>query len=635
MSLSSSSSSSSSSKRGVSERLTGWLSQTLSSGRRSALIMVAQQQGRMRYLVDQEQRGSEAMWLLGVDHRNEPECFYLDFVSRIWLTYRSHLAHPITTTTTTTTTDDDHRSRWQWTPQKSWSSDAGWGCMLRTGQSLLANALVHARLSRDWRRPPCPLSSPNYATYVQILTWFFDSPQAPFSVHRMALAGKHFGTQVGQWFGPSVAAGALQRLVDAFPHAALGIALAKDSVISQSDVFLASHSHPHHPLSTTTTTTTWGDRPVLLLIGLRLGIDGVNPIYYETIKFLFTFPQCIGIAGGRPSSSYYFVGSQADNLFYLDPHHPRPAIPLRSPPSTPAQDHPSLTPLQQHLVSAYSDAELKTYHCDKVRKMPLRGLDPSMLLGFLCKTSQEWDDLRNRVEHLPRSIFSIQDEHPTWAQDGDDESMMGLESISDPEEEDDEEEEERPSGSESDIEQGWVDSGVQDKGLETPLAGSTIVVGRKSVVSTSSMISLKEEYDTSNKNKKRRRQSQVVVPSSASSCSSPQPMFCSLSSSSSSSSSSSCSQRQQEEGEGEGYYLFPFPGSPDVSATGVEGAEDEDGEFGIPTTTTATRGRRYDSQVGGGGGGGGRRRMFMGKAKDGGRTRSGGVKGIGIFLKEG
>lgn len=83
--------------------------------------------------------------------------------------------------------------------------------------------------------------------------------------------------------------------------------------------------------------------------------------------------------------------------------------------------------------------------------------------------------------------------------------------------------------------------------------------------------------------------------------------------------------------------MFPFPGSPDVSATGVEGAEDEDGEFGIPTTTTATRGRRYDSQVGGGGGGGGggRRRMFMGKAKDGGRTRSGGVKGIGIFLKEG
>jgi cysteine protease ATG4 len=47
---------------------------------------------------------------------------------------------------------------------------------------------------------------------------------------------------------------------------------------------------------------------------------------------LYTFPQSIGIAGGRPSSSYYFVGSQADNLFYLDPHHSRLAVPLRLPP---------------------------------------------------------------------------------------------------------------------------------------------------------------------------------------------------------------------------------------------------------------------------------------------------------------
>ncbi|KAJ6470138.1 hypothetical protein DFH09DRAFT_1221217 [Mycena vulgaris] len=48
---------------------------------------------------------------------------------------------------------------------------------------------------------------------------------------------------------------------------------------------------------------------------------------------LYTFPQSVGIAGGRPSSSYYFVGvqgdGQGDGLFYLDPHHSRPAEPLR------------------------------------------------------------------------------------------------------------------------------------------------------------------------------------------------------------------------------------------------------------------------------------------------------------------
>ena len=32
----------------------------------------------------------------------------------------------------------------------------------------------------------------------------------PFSVHRMALAGKELGKDIGQWFGPSTAAGAIK-----------------------------------------------------------------------------------------------------------------------------------------------------------------------------------------------------------------------------------------------------------------------------------------------------------------------------------------------------------------------------------------------------------------------------------------
>ncbi|KIM78562.1 hypothetical protein PILCRDRAFT_11030 [Piloderma croceum F 1598] len=51
---------------------------------------------------------------------------------------------------------------------------------------------------------------------------------------------------------------------------------------------------------------------------------------------LYTFPQSVGIASGRPSS-YYFVGSQADSLFYLDPHHARPAVPLKPPPPPPLE----------------------------------------------------------------------------------------------------------------------------------------------------------------------------------------------------------------------------------------------------------------------------------------------------------
>ncbi|GLB41114.1 putative cysteine protease [Lyophyllum shimeji] len=497
-----------------------------------------------------------------------PPVFYADFTSRVWLTYRSHFtpirdgrladlseegsdagaaAHSPTTV----------RSRpWNWVGgEKGWTSDTGWGCMLRTGQSLLANALVHLHLGRDWRRPPHPVHTADYATYVQILTWFFDTPapEAPFSVHRMALAGKELGKEVGQWFGPSTAAGAIKTLVNSFPEAGLGVAVATDGVLFQSDVFTGSHTgapslrSPRRHLKALS--SSWGDRPVLLLIGVRLGLDGVNPIYYDTIKLLYTFPQSVGIAGGRPSSSYYFVGSQADNLFYLDPHHARPAVPLRPPPSNPqvyrettpesdrdnttkprnqrsppptspssirtgsstfsyhaplspsplqqefstsssttgsssssnfhnynprasrspppsikqhhsrfrstsaSQSHsplhsplPSeamdarelgfdvpgtgLDPMQEHYVTAYTAVELKTFHCERVRKMPLSGLDPSMLIGFLCKDEADWWDLRRRVGELPRMVFSVQDEPPTWPSDSDD--NMGLESISEP-----------------------------------------------------------------------------------------------------------------------------------------------------------------------------------------------------------
>ena len=221
-------------------------------------------------------------------------------------------------------------------------------------------------------------------------------------------------------------------------------------------------------------------------------------------QLLYTFPQSVGIAGGRPSSSYYFVGSQADNLFYLDPHNTRPAIPLRPVPSpgqrelTPESDIDSfnyrhtrspnhqraptspssvrtgsstfsyhapvspsplqqqistsstdsslskspssfqgrwrsasasqagspmvsssdidhrelngisfgsgrdsgLDPVQEHYCSAYSAADLRTFHCERVRKMPLSGLDPSMLIGFLCRDEAEWWDFKKRAAEV-------------------------------------------------------------------------------------------------------------------------------------------------------------------------------------------------------------------------------------------
>ena len=46
----------------------------------------------------------------------------------------------------------------------------------------------------------------------------------------------------------------------------------------------------------------------------------VNERYVPQLQQVLTWPQSIGIVGGRPSSSLYFVGCQHDQVLYLDPH---------------------------------------------------------------------------------------------------------------------------------------------------------------------------------------------------------------------------------------------------------------------------------------------------------------------------
>jgi len=124
------------------------------------------------------------------------------------------------------------------------------------------------------------------------------------------------------------------------------VSVATDRCIYQSEVFVASTPAPTVARKVGAMQGKdgererekgWGGHAVLVLVGIRLSLDRANPVYYDTIKVrlsppggvfkfihicarihtLYTLPQSVGIAGGRPSLSYYFVGSQVDDLFYL------------------------------------------------------------------------------------------------------------------------------------------------------------------------------------------------------------------------------------------------------------------------------------------------------------------------------
>ena len=79
-----------------------------------------------------------------------PQAFVEDFDSRFWMTYRSQFkAIPRSTDPKAASAlSFSMRIKSQLGDQAGFSSDSGWGCMIRSGQSLLANAMGMVRLGR-------------------------------------------------------------------------------------------------------------------------------------------------------------------------------------------------------------------------------------------------------------------------------------------------------------------------------------------------------------------------------------------------------------------------------------------------------------------------------------------------------
>lgn len=219
--------------------------------------------------------------------------FRRSFVSLLWLTYRRGFP-PLAGGSLTT--------------------DSGWGCVLRTGQMLLARALLLHMMPPGWtwsmshhvvkddmdlltigatdsagqgpssKEGPnkrsrtlsldCRLNRPMEASHRRVVSWFADSPSAPFGIHQLVELGKSSGKKAGDWYGPSIAAHILRKAVAASADVPnLAVYVAQDCTIYLEDVRKLCECPP--PQS-------W--KSVIVLVPVRLGGQDLNASYITCVK---------------------------------------------------------------------------------------------------------------------------------------------------------------------------------------------------------------------------------------------------------------------------------------------------------------------------------------------------------------
>uniref|UniRef100_A0AAR2JTN1 Cysteine protease n=1 Tax=Pygocentrus nattereri TaxID=42514 RepID=A0AAR2JTN1_PYGNA len=329
----------------------------------------------------------EPVWILGKQFNKDE--ILSDITSRMWFTYRKNF-QPIGGTGPT--------------------SDTGWGCMLRCGQMILAEALIRRHLGRDWR---WVRGQRQREEYISILNAFIDKKDSYYSIHQIAQMGVGEGKSIGQWYGPNTVAQVLKKLAvfDKWSRLAVHVAMDNTVVIEEirdtttrSPCARGACAEPEGPLEINgclegacalAEEALW--KPLVLLIPLRLGLSDINEAYIETLKQCFMMPQSLGVIGGKPNSAHYFIGFVGEELIYLDPHTTQPAVELCE--SGQIQDD--------------------SYHCQHPPcRMHICELDPSIAAGFFCQTEDDFDDWCAHIRKLSTCrgglpMFELVDSQPS------------------------------------------------------------------------------------------------------------------------------------------------------------------------------------------------------------------------------
>lgn len=320
------------------------------------------------------------------------------------------------------------------------TSDCGWGCMIRSSQMVLSRAL-YKLFKRKY-----PSKKGN--VLLQCLFYFFDYPCnykelpdsflsilaqynsnirhgdnqsnekekcniesvfPPFSLRTICLVGQLFNKRAGMWFSdfhlPQIF-NLINREFDVIPDLSIihfqGF-INKRIVIKECFTQIKPITDTNRNTNTNIidindiafeSNITFLNKQYsytksgLIFISTRLGLEKISPDYYDSLKEVFNCKQFIGFIGGKGVMAYYFFGYDSNHLLYLDPHFNQKASPN------------------------INDELLNSYLPKKIYQLKFDKLQTCLTFAFLFRDDKEYNMLfewLNKYSQSTNPCFTVVD----------------------------------------------------------------------------------------------------------------------------------------------------------------------------------------------------------------------------------
>ena len=299
---------------------------------------------------------------------------------------------------------------------KTFTSDCGWGCMIRSSQMILCRALYKVfkyvyKLDKTAIYNVIPfimdknLDVVKYKylgmdSYINKLKEFGKEDiieiDPPFSIHKIVILGQKYGRTSGEWFS-DFELPKIYNIINSTFNVIPGLSIIHyNSFIELKTILdrcfkeIVSENNENEINYKDDNTFNFDGKKYimekmgLIFVSVRLGLDNVTADYFPSIKKLFSCKECLGFIGGKKwtNSASYFFGYYENILLYLDPHF----------------NNQSIDQLDNNNVLTYTNKNI--YQLD------LKTLKAGFTIGFLFRNMKEFNELLIFLKELKNEQYS-------------------------------------------------------------------------------------------------------------------------------------------------------------------------------------------------------------------------------------